>query len=226
MQEFLLTQGEYILRMLLAAACGAGIGYERKNRLKEAGIRTHLIVSLGAALMMLVSKYGFFDLIGQLPELSKLDPSRVAAQIVSGVGFLGAGMIFVRRQSVSGLTTAAGIWATAGVGMAVGSGMYVVGIAAALMIILTQIILHRKWFRKKMPVAEQFNVSLDDSSEAIDYLQSALSENQIEILNIKVKKTPGKGIDAKIYAKFPKEYEAAELLGLFKDNPHILSIDF
>lgn len=223
MQEFLLTQGEYILRMLLAAACGAGIGYERKNRLKEAGIRTHLIVALGAALTMMVSKYGFFDVVS---EAIKLDPSRVAAQIVSGVGFLGAGMIFVRRQSVSGLTTAAGIWATAGVGMAVGSGMYIVGVAGTLMIILTQIVLHRKWFRTKMPVAEQFNVSLDDSSEAIDYLQSALLENQIEILNIKVKKTPGKGIDAKIYAKFPKEYEAAELLGLFKDNPHILSIDF
>ena len=223
MQEFLLTQGEYILRMLIAAACGAGIGYERKNRLKEAGIRTHLIVALGAALAMMVSKYGFFDVVS---ESIKLDPSRVAAQIVSGVGFLGAGMIFVRRQSVSGLTTAAGIWATAGVGMAVGSGMYIVGVAGTLLIILTQIVLHRKWFRTKMPVAEQFNVSLDDSAEAIDYLQSALSENQIEILNIKVKKTPGKGIDAKIYAKFPKEYEAAELLGLFKDNPHILSIDF
>lgn len=177
MQEFLLTQGEYILRMLLAAACGAGIGYERKNRLKEAGIRTHLIVALGAALTMMVSKYGFFDVVS---EAIKLDPSRVAAQIVSGVGFLGAGMIFVRRQSVSGLTTAAGIWATAGVGMAVGSGMYIVGVAGTLMIILTQIVLHRKWFRTKMPVAEQFNVSLDDSSEAIDYLQSALSENQIE----------------------------------------------
>ena len=83
-----------------------------------------------------------------------------------------------------------------------------------------------KWFRTKMPVAEQFNITLDDSAEAIDYLQNALSENQIEILNIKVKKTPGKGIDAKIYAKFPKEYEAAELLGLFRDNPHILSVDF
>lgn len=225
MQEFLLTQGEYILRMVLAAICGAGIGYERKNRMKEAGIRTHLIVALGSALIMLVSKYGFFDLLGQLPELSKLDPSRVASQIVSGVGFLGAGMIFVRRQSVSGLTTAAGIWATAGVGMAVGAGMYVVGVSGALMIILTQIILHRKWFRSKMPVAEQINITLDDAPEAIDQLQSSLSENQIEILNIKVKKTPGKGIDAKIYAKFPQEYEAAELLNLFKDNPHLLSID-
>ena len=173
--------------------------------MKEAGIRTHLIVSLGSALIMLVSKYGFFDLIEQLPELSKLDPSRVAAQIVTGVGFLGAGMIFVRRQSVSGLTTAAGIWATAGVGMAVGAGMYVIGVAGSLLIILTQIILHRKWFRTKMPVAEQFNITLDDSSEAIDYLQNALSENQIEILTLKVKKTPGKGLDAQIYAKFPKE---------------------
>lgn len=224
MQEFLLTQGEYILRLLLAACCGAGIGYERKNRTKEAGIRTHLIVALGAALMMVVSKYGFFDILA-LSEEIKLDPSRVASTIASGIGFLGAGMIFVRRQSVSGLTTAAGIWATAGVGMSIGAGMYVIGVAAALMIILTQIVLHRKWFRKNLPVAEQIHFTLADEPEAIEDLQKLLSENQIEVLNIKVKKTPGKGIDAKVYAKFPKEYEAVELLELFQSSSYLLSID-
>lgn len=92
MQAFLWQQGEFLLRILLAGVCGAMIGYERKSRNKEAGIRTHMIVAMGAALIMIVSKYGFGDLLGK--EGVALDPSRIAAQIVTGVGFLGAGMIF------------------------------------------------------------------------------------------------------------------------------------
>ena len=99
-----------LLNVLLAAILGGAIGFERKLRFKEAGIRTHTIVSIGAALIMVVSKGGFED--------GTADMSRVAAQIVSGVGFLGAGIIILRGQKMRGLTTAAGIWATAGVGMA------------------------------------------------------------------------------------------------------------
>ncbi len=110
---------ECLLRIFLAALCGLVIGFERKARLKEAGVRTHLIVALGAALITIVSKYGFFDL-ALFAEGIKADPTRIAAQIVSGVGFLGAGMIFMRHRTLTGLTTAAGIWTTAGIGMAVG----------------------------------------------------------------------------------------------------------
>ncbi len=130
-----LFQLEMVLRLVLGAVCGGAIGFERKNRLKEAGIRTHLIVALASALMMVVSKYGFFDVV-TLEGIS-LDASRVAASVVSGVGFLGAGMIFVRKQSVSGLTTAAGVWATSGVGLAIGAGQYIVGIAETVIIIVT-----------------------------------------------------------------------------------------
>ena len=96
------------VRLILASCCGLCIGIERTNRLKDAGIRTHLIVCMGAALMMLVSKYGFFD-VSPLTEFFKADVSRVASSVVSGVGFLGAGIIFERNRSVTGLTTAAGI---------------------------------------------------------------------------------------------------------------------
>ena len=127
----LLQEFEFLGRLFLAGLCGAFIGYERANRRKEAGIRTHLVVSMGSALFMIVSKYGFADMI-PLHGVA-LDPSRVAAQIVTGVGFLGAGMIFVRGQNISGLTTAAGIWATAGIGLAAGAHMYIVaGAATAL----------------------------------------------------------------------------------------------
>ncbi|MFQ9490102.1 MAG: MgtC/SapB family protein [Bilophila wadsworthia] len=113
------TELEFFFRILIAGICGGLIGYERNNRLKEAGIRTHLIVALAAALIMVVSKYGFSD-VTTLKGVA-LDPSRIAAQIVTGVGFLGAGMIFVRNQTISGLTTA-GVWATAGIGMTIGAG--------------------------------------------------------------------------------------------------------
>lgn len=105
----------------LALALSALIGLEREVRQKSAGLRTHTLVGVGAALFMLISKYGFTDVLE--PGLVVLDPSRVAAQIVTGVGFLGAGLIFVRRDSVRGLTTAAAIWVTAAVGAASGAGL-------------------------------------------------------------------------------------------------------
>ncbi len=135
----------FIIRIVVAGICGFLIGYERKNRAKGAGIRTHFIVAASAALMMIVSKYAFFDVIKMGMDFNsgvRLDPSRIAASIVSGVGFLGAGTIFVQKQTVTGLTTAAGIWATAGIGMAIGAGMYVVGIVTTIFIIVAQIFLH------------------------------------------------------------------------------------
>ena len=131
----------YIVQMLVACLCGALIGLERSRRQKDAGIRTHMIVALGSALIMVVSKYGFFDLLQY--EGLRADASRIASNVVTGVGFLGAGVIFVRDVSIKGLTTAAGIWATAGVGLAIGAGMYPLGIAASLLMVVSQLILHR-----------------------------------------------------------------------------------
>ena len=134
----------YLLNILLAVVLGFAIGYERKLRYKEAGIRTHTIVCAGSALIMVVSKYGFADIMGY-------DASRVAAQIVSGIGFLGAGIIIYRKHEIHGLTTAAGVWATAGVGMAAGAGMYLVALGAAVVLIGVQCLFHVrcKFFRTK-----------------------------------------------------------------------------
>lgn len=117
-----------LARLGLTLVLCFGIGLERELRQKSAGLRTHALVGLGAAIAMMVSKYGFADVTGQ-PGVG-LDPSRVAAQIVTGVGFIGAGIIFVRRGSVRGLTTAAAVWVTAMVGMATGAGLYVLAVAA------------------------------------------------------------------------------------------------
>ena len=136
---------DFILRLLCAAIAGFIIGFERKSRSKEAGVRTHAIVALGAALMMILSKYAFADLStnGVFVEgVRGADPARITAQVVSGIGFLGAGIIMYRRDSLRGLTTAAGIWATAGLGMAFGAGMYVVGAVATVIVLGCQLILH------------------------------------------------------------------------------------
>lgn len=137
-----LTEFVYLGRLVLAVFCGLIIGYERKSRAKEAGIRTHCVVACASALMMVLSKYAYTDVMEMYGDLMKIDPSRIASGVVSGIGFLGAGMIFVHEKTVTGLTTAAGIWATSGIGMAIGAGMYILGICAALIIVFIQMILH------------------------------------------------------------------------------------
>ncbi|MGF3056699.1 MgtC/SapB family protein [Microbacterium sp. YY-01] len=123
-----------IALLSLAFVLSSIIGVERQRRLKSAGLRTHALVGLGSAVFTLVSAYGFGNVIGS--EVI-LDPSRIAAQIVSGIGFLGAGVIFVRKGAVSGLTTAATIWVTAAIGMACGAGMPVLAIATTAFHLLT-----------------------------------------------------------------------------------------
>ena len=125
---------EFTFRLFLAGILGAVIGLEREYRAKEAGFRTHFLVSLGSALIMIVSQYGFEGVLGE--NGIGLDPSRVAAQVVSGIGFIGAGTIIIQRQFVRGLTTAAGIWATSGIGLAIGGGLYGVGIVATTFTLL------------------------------------------------------------------------------------------
>lgn len=125
---------EFVIRLVVAGAMGALIGLDREYRAKEAGYRTHFLVSLGSALIMIVSQYGFTEVLGR--EGIGLDPSRIAAQVVSGIGFIGAGTIILNKQIVRGLTTAAGIWATAGIGLAIGAGMYGLGVSATILTLI------------------------------------------------------------------------------------------
>ena len=125
---------EFVIRLVVAGAMGALVGLDREYRAKEAGNRTHFLVSLGSALIMIVSQYGFTEVLGK--EGIGLDPSRIAAQVVSGIGFIGAGTIILNKQIVRGLTTAAGIWATAGIGLAIGAGMYGLGVSATILTLI------------------------------------------------------------------------------------------
>lgn len=121
-------------RLVAAAALGSAIGLERERKSWSAGLRTHMLVAVGAALVMIVSAHGFSDVLGD--EHVVLDPSRVAAQVVSGIGFLGAGAILLRGEIVRGLTTAASLWAVAAVGLAAGGGLYLAAILATALILV------------------------------------------------------------------------------------------
>lgn len=127
---------EFILRIFVAAILGGLIGLEREYRSKEAGFRTHFLVALGSALFMIVSAYGFSEV--NLVEPQRWDVSRIAAQVVSGIGFIGAGTIIFRKTEnmVSGLTTAAGLWVTAAMGLACGGGMYMLSIVSTLLVLV------------------------------------------------------------------------------------------
>jgi len=175
---------EFLLRILLSAICGGVVGYERKNRGKGAGIRTHIIVAVASCLMMIVSQYGFADFFEFMSKKTtnfelRLDPSRAAAQIVSGVGFLGAGMIFVQKKMVTGLTTAAGVWAISGIGMAIGGGMYILGIACSVIIVIIQVILHKDIKFLKLTSEAPMTIILTEEAGAIEKITEVFNENEI-----------------------------------------------
>ena len=205
----------YVLRMFVAGICGLIIGFERKNRAKGAGIRTHFMVAMAAALMMIVSMYSFNDPI--FPEGVKVaDPTRIAAQIVSGVGFLGAGMIFVHKNTISGLTTAAGIWATAGIGMAVGAGMYIIGITATLLVILAQIILHmdRKWL--KMPKISVLRIKGVKEKNFQKDTREKLKQLRVSMGEVSIKKSTETGTtDYKFMIEIPTDVTEDDIIALF-----------
>ena len=156
MWESIVHQLWMLPELLLAVTLGFIIGFERKMRSKEAGIRTHTIVCFGAALMTMISR-----------NIGTGDPGRIAAQIVSGIGFIGAGMIVYKRHEVKGLTTAAGIWTAAGIGMACGAGLHLISIGSTALMIIVQCIFHLRPFRTKR------NYSIK-----IEFIQTA-EENRI-----------------------------------------------
>lgn len=182
---------DYTIRILVACLCGAVIGFERTKRFKEAGLRTHIIVCMAAALMMLVSKYGFADLASGSEFLNGThgtDPARIAAQVISGISFLGAGIIFHNNNSVRGLTTAAGIWATAGIGLSLGAGMYYLGIVATVIVTVVQLLLYKYFIGADGLKTNQIKFTVANSpqldvavAEYFDKLNVEILESKIEI---------------------------------------------
>ena len=210
-------QAEYLLRILIAACLGLLIGSERKNRNKSAGIRTHVIVALGAALIMVVSKYGFTD-------VEKVDSARVAAQVVSGVGFLGAGVIFVRNNLVNGLTTAAGIWATAGVGLALGAGLYVVGICSALLVLFIQFIMHRIAYFADVASGGLIRMTLVKREGIVQSMEDYLQHEKLSVVSVKINKTKKDEVKLEFDVVFPPGYQKSRLLARLVEMDDVLAV--
>ncbi len=227
MTDIITQQAIFVVRLLLACVCGGMIGYERTNRGKGAGIRTHVIVALASALMMIVSKYGFFD-IAQYGGEKAPDGARIAAQVVSGVGFLGAGMIYFNgRHSVKGLTTAAGIWATSGVGLAVGAGMYAMGIVTSVLIVTMQIVLHRNIKLLQISNDEVLSVVITDDKESVEYLNGILEAYEINVMNLKkCTKTDDGCLALELYVTVPQEMDYQKFLATFQESKCISSMSF
>ena len=224
--KFYILQLDYLLRLFIAAVCGLAIGFEREFKMTDAGIRTHFIVAVGASLIMIISKYGFTDQIGW-SNLS-LDPARIAAQVVSGVGFIGAGLIFLKEKSIIGLTTAAGIWTTAGIGLAIGSGLYLVGLGATLLIILGQILLHGKIKWLAPTKTEVLTLQIEGIPNAIKEIQSIFEKQNITIIKLKGKYTNNSNTltELEIEIKVDEEFNNLNLLSILQDNQYIKSIKF
>ena len=184
----MLFQLDLFLRIFLAVLCGAIIGYERSQRLKAAGIRTHILVSAASALFIIISKYGFNDILNY--SNVELDPSRVAAQVVSGISFIGAGTILIKNQNINGLTTAAGLWITSGVGMALGSGLYFIGILSAILIVIIQYFLRENFIYEKIVKKERIQVNIEAyySNYLKQDIYNLLKEKNIENISFYVYK--------------------------------------
>ena len=167
---------EFFIRILLSAVLGALVGLERTKRQKEACIRTHCIIACAAAVFMILSKYAFVDPADVLGSRGA-DGARVAAQVVSGISFLGAGVIFKNGNSIRGLTTAAGIWATSAIGMAIGAGMYWVGLITTVIMMVAQVVLHRFPVAGDAAVTQELAVSMADTPELHQALTRLLNDH-------------------------------------------------
>lgn len=210
-----LIELEYVIRILVAVLLGFAIGMERKMRFKEVGIRTHAIVAGGACLFMLISKYGFADSDG------RFDAARVVAQVVSGIGFIGAGMIMHRKLAVHGLTTAAGVWITAGVGMAAGAGMYILAVTSTVIIIAAQCIMHIncKLFRTKRYV--QIQVIFANHGEEGETVKQIFNVDRYVEVDAK---NEGDGVLFSVTLRTDKTFDDRFIFQTLQEYPFIKSI--
>lgn len=211
---------DYIIRLLFAAVLGGVIGLEREYHAKEAGFRTHVLVAVGSALFMLISQYGFDAFLGV--KSVSFDPSRIASQVVTGIGFIGAGTIIFQKKFIRGLTTAAGIWVTGAIGLACGCGMYFIAAVTTAIVILVLSIIN--YFFKKLTFrhisivfscSEQTQIekilnNLKTDNITIKECSIEKQSNYIVSLEIRTKRYKYNTLISEIYDKFSQ----AEIISL------------
>lgn len=216
---------DFLLRIAMAMVCGGLVGLEREKRLKNAGLRTHIIVAIASCLMMIVSKYGFMDVVGIDGLRLSADASRIAHGVVSAIGFLGAGVIFVRRESVVGLTTAAGLWATVGIGITIGAGLYSVGLYTTLLILLIQWALHGRHAKSHSQNSGSITSNITKHGISVEDLSKYLDKYEVGVREMALSKDDEGCIIAKVEVLFRPGDSILDLMKAFEDSPYVDSVD-
>ncbi|WP_270330720.1 MgtC/SapB family protein [Lapidilactobacillus dextrinicus] len=232
MHLYQLTYLEIIIRLVMAIIMGGAIGFEREYKSRPAGMRTHILVCVGATLLALIQEQitaqtvDFAQAQPKLMQILTADQTRIIAQIVSGIGFLGAGTIIMTKQTVKGLTTAASVWAVAAVGIALGSGLYVIAITGFVAIMLALAVIS---YLVPLPRIRRLQVEIENGEETVNYIQNFLKQQQIliEDLDLKITREAIKS-ERKYLIMFtlavPKDIDEDKLVIELSNNEDILMI--
>lgn len=221
---------DFFFRIFISCLCGACIGFERSRRYKEAGIRTHIIVCFAASLLMIVSKYAFVDLT--TPEGAVFngtrgaDPARIAAQVVSGISFLGAGVIFKHGNSIRGLTTAAGLWATAGIGLATGAGMYSIGIFSTVLMLILQIVMHKFLVYADSLTSGQLHFTVKADDGFMDAFRVFIKEQGIQAMESKISYHDDGFVTYEMFVRVPRTLPLSDVDAFLKSWGEVRSIGY
>ena len=213
---------EFLFRILLATVLGAAIGLERTKRQKEAGVRTHCIIACASAVFMILSKYAFID-TAALAGSRGADAARIAAQVVSGISFLGAGVIFKNGSSIRGLTTAAGMWGTAAVGMAIGAGLYWLGLMEAVVLVVIQLVLHRFPVGGDAETTQEVTVHMEDSEDLMRAFDRLVEGHKGKITDSTLTRANGL-LCLEVSIRLPDPITHQEALAFLKENPGVRKI--
>ena len=229
--QFSLAQNlDFFIRIAVACLCGACIGLERSKRYKEAGIRTHIIVCCAASLLMIVSKYGFADLTDAsgafFNGIRGADPARIAAQVVSGIGFLGAGVIFKHGGSIRGLTTAAGLWGTAGIGLAIGAGFYGLGIFSTVLMLALQILMHRFMVHADSLVSGQLVFTVRAGEGFVEDCRAFFKEKGVQAADSKITYHEDGFVTYEMFVRLPRTLALSDLDSFLKTRGELRCIGY
>ena len=223
MNDFLMQNFVFLIRIVLAGALGSIIGFERQRHVKMAGVKTHAIISIAAALMMVISKYGFADVL-TIQGLN-CDVSRVAAGIITGIGIMGGGIVVSKRGNVSGITTASGAWVTIGIGMAAGAGMYVIAVLTTGVIYLIQSSLFGKLRSIDSPQRVDCVLSLDGSKDSFSKIEKKLRQNNMQICSFKWDRKSENLMQMRCQLTVPSNMTQGEIINVLTDILEVDSIE-
>ncbi|OGX61765.1 MAG: hypothetical protein A2189_08405 [Paenibacillus sp. RIFOXYA1_FULL_44_5] len=216
------------LRIVSAMILGGVVGWERERSHRAAGFRTHILVSLGASLIMILSIYGFQDFADE-PNV-RIDPARLAAQVISGIGFLGAGAIMVRGISITGLTTAASLWVVAAIGLASGAGFYYAAALVTILVWVSLVMLNRmelKLFASKKPY--YLKIKTESNSDTLQDVTAVLAKREIHMQKISIQQDYdenelNKSMEIAFVVQFPDEQTKIQIINELRKIRRVIRI--